>query len=136
VILLGERLRPVARPDGARVGRLIADLNHDKYAVRERAERELAVLGDAVTGELREALTRAVAPEGRRRLGRLVESLEAPVPAEKVLQALRGVEILEHIGTPEARGVLRDLASGAPGARLTQEEAASLRRLDRQARKP
>jgi hypothetical protein len=131
VALLGERLRPVARPDAARVGRLMADLNNDEFAVRERAERDLAALGDAVAVELRQGLRRATAPEERRRLGRLIESLEATVPADQVLQALRGVEVLEHIGTPQARGVLRALAQGAPGARLTREAAASLGRLDR-----
>ena len=42
---------------------------------------------------------------------------------------LRAVEVLERIGTPEARQVLAKLADGAPEARLTQEAKASLQRL-------
>jgi RNA polymerase sigma factor (sigma-70 family) len=134
--LLRERPRPEAAPDKTRVGRLIADLDHEEFAVRARAERELEGLGDAVGAEVREALAKAASPEARGRLKRLVEGLDVQVPAGKVLQALRGVEVLEHIGLPEAREVLRDLARGAPGARLTQEAAAALRRPDRQPGRP
>jgi hypothetical protein len=45
------------------------------------------------------------------------------------LRDLRAVEVLEHIGTPKARQVLRTLARGAPAARLTREAKASLQRI-------
>jgi hypothetical protein len=44
--------------------------------------------------------------------------------------------VLEQIGTPEAREVLRTLARGASGSRLTREASASLERLARQRDKP
>jgi hypothetical protein len=39
--------------------------------------------------------------------------------------------VLEHIGTGEARRLLRTLAAGAAGARLTQEARDALTRLER-----
>jgi hypothetical protein len=42
---------------------------------------------------------------------------------------MRAVEVLEHIGTPDAREVLEKLTRGDPSARLTQEAKASLERL-------
>jgi hypothetical protein len=43
------------------------------------------------------------------------------------------LEVLEHIGTPEAREVLKALAKDAPDARLTREAKAALERLARRA---
>jgi hypothetical protein len=42
---------------------------------------------------------------------------------------VRAIEVLEHIGTPDANELLQTLATGAPEARLTQEAKASLERL-------
>jgi hypothetical protein len=64
--------------------------------------------------------------EGRGR----VEQLLAQQPPGH-LRALRGIEALEHLGTAEARQVLRAVADGLPEARLTQEAKASLQRLGR-----
>jgi hypothetical protein len=47
------------------------------------------------------------------------------------LGELRGLEVLERIGTAEARQILETLAGGAPEALLTQEARASLERLAR-----
>ena len=67
---------------------------------------------------------------------RLLDALKGPVPPGERLRALRAVETLEHIGTPEAQEVLKKLAAGAPEPRLTQEAKASLERLGkRDARK-
>jgi RNA polymerase sigma factor (sigma-70 family) len=130
---LRERLRPVARPSFERVRRLIAELDHKEFAVRERAEHELEDLGEVADTDLRQALPRAPSAEARRRLRDLIEAIEQRVPSGKQLQALRGIEVLEHIGTPEARLLLRELAEGAPEARLTREAKASLQRLSQSA---
>ena len=45
------------------------------------------------------------------------------------LRAVRGVEVLEHIGTAEPRQLLTNLAAGVPDARLTREAKAALGRL-------
>ncbi len=40
------------------------------------------------------------------------------------------IEVLEYIGTPQAKEALRDLSQGAPEAQLTQEATAALQRLE------
>ena len=44
-------------------------------------------------------------------------------------RALPVLEVLELLGTPDAQQVLKSLAEGAPGARLTQEAKALLDRI-------
>jgi hypothetical protein len=45
------------------------------------------------------------------------------------VRGMRAVEVLERIGTAEARQVLQVIAQGAPGARLTREAQEALKRL-------
>ncbi|HEV2946146.1 MAG TPA: hypothetical protein VGX70_02150 [Gemmataceae bacterium] len=45
------------------------------------------------------------------------------------LRALRAIEVLEHIRSPEAREILQSLAKGPQAARLTREAQDSLDRL-------
>lgn len=47
------------------------------------------------------------------------------------LQALRVIEVLEKIGSVEARRVLRRLAEGAPDCLVTREARGTLGRLDK-----
>jgi WD40 repeat protein len=129
VPLLKERLRPVAAPNARQISRWLADLDSSRFAVRRRATNELARLAEVAGPALRQALAGSPGVEVRRRLEQLVKQLESPITRPEALRSLRAVEVLEQIGTPQARTVLRTLAAGAPAARLTQEAKASLERL-------
>jgi len=119
-----KHLRPV-RPD-RRVERLVRDLGSADYEDRERAMKQLAELGEKAEYALRAALLGATDLEVRRRAGRLLKAIQGrPLPA---LQR-RSLALLEQIGSAEAREHLRQLAKGAPGARLTLEAQAALERL-------
>ena len=50
------------------------------------------------------------------------------------LQALRAIEALEQIGSPDARKVLDTLAKGMPESRQTREAKAALDRLQQRPR--
>jgi RNA polymerase sigma factor (sigma-70 family) len=128
--LLRDRLRPVPRTEPGRLARLIAALDAEEFAERQRAGGELEALGEAAASDLRRALARGPSAEARRRLEALLQALDRP-PAGERLQALRGVEVLEQIGSLEARALLAALAEGEPEARLTREAAAALGRLSR-----
>jgi hypothetical protein len=129
VALLRERLAPVQSPDSKQVARWIADLDNDRFAVRDRATRELEKMGDLSEPALRKVLIGQPSLEARRRVEQLLQKLRDAITNPEQLQALRGIEVLEYIGTPEARGVLDVLARGAPEARLTQEAKAARQRL-------
>lgn len=124
VPLLGKHVRPVVAVDAKVTDRLLADLGSSRFAVREKAARELEDLAEAAHPALRAVLAGSPTLEVRRRMERL---LERPVTGPP--SALRAVEVLEHAGTPEARELLRRLAKGLPDAGLTREALASLARL-------
>jgi RNA polymerase sigma factor (sigma-70 family) len=125
------RLRPVPRAEAARVVRLIADLDSDDFETRERAAKGLEELGEAAGPALRKALEDKPSVEVRRQVEQLLEKLDSTALSGDVLRALRAVEALELAGTAEARRALEALASGAPGARLTEDAKATLERLGR-----
>jgi hypothetical protein len=81
-------------------------------------------MGPAAEPLLRETAERSKSAEVRARAQRLLATLEAERRCSS-----RAVEMLEMIGTPEARRLLSELARGASGAGLTRDAAAALERL-------
>jgi WD40 repeat protein len=131
VRLLQGELRAAKGDDAVRVARLVRQLEDDDFAVREKATHELARLGPDAEEALRAALTGEPSLEARRRIQRLLDRKVKPTTATEQLRARRALAVLERIGTPEARDLLRKLAGGAPGARLTQEAKDALKRLEK-----
>jgi WD40 repeat protein len=130
---VGERLKPTAAPDAQKVERLVTDLNSDRFAVRDKANQELARLGGLVEPALRKALEANPSLETRQRIEKLLRGLLGPITLPERLRAVRAVETLELIGTGEAKALLAQYAAGAPRARLTQDATEALARLERAA---
>jgi RNA polymerase sigma factor (sigma-70 family) len=130
VAFLALRLGPVPRIAEERVARLIAELDSDRFEVRDRASKELEQLGELAGPALRKALAGKPSLEVRRRLKTLLDQVGGRTLAAEQLRALRAVEVLEHIGTSDAQEVLKKMAKGAPEARLTREATAALDRLN------
>jgi dipeptidyl aminopeptidase/acylaminoacyl peptidase len=134
VPLLQERLKPAMPADSKRLAQLIADLDNNDFATRQKATEELERLGDLAGAALEKALADKSALEMRTRIESLLEKVDR-IPPPEILRSLRALESLEHAGTPEGRQLLETLAKGAEGARLTREAQASLRRLEKAADK-
>jgi hypothetical protein len=126
-----EHVRPAPVRDQERLAQLVADLDADRYAVRERAEREIASWGEAAAPTLRKALKQPPSTEARTRMERLLDQAKASALAPETFQGLWTVELLEHLATPEARELLKLLSSGDSSAWITREAKASLERLGR-----
>jgi WD40 repeat protein len=127
--VLNRRVRPVQATDAKRISRLIADLNSDHFQTRAKAMTELEGLGDLAEPALRRATTGNLALENRRRIEQLLSKLHGPITDPDQLRTVRAVQVLEYIGTPNARQVLATWSRGTPDARLTREAKASLNRL-------
>jgi WD40 repeat protein len=131
VPLLKRYLQPARAPDQTEIARLINDLDNTRFEARQKATTELDKLGDLAESALRKKLAAQPSLESRQRVERLLQRLTLPGPER--LRTIRAIEVLEQIGTPQARQLLETLAEGAPGARSTREAAASVLRLTRRA---
>jgi WD40 repeat protein len=127
--ILEKSLPPATPIAPARIAGLVADLDHEEFARRQQASQELTNLGEQAAPAMRKALAGASSPEARRRLADILESIGVQAPSPEWLRAVRALQVLEGIDTPEARQFLDKLARGAPEARLTQEARAVLERL-------
>ena len=134
VSFLKEKLHPVVAVNPERTAQLIAGLDSELFAERERAAKELERLGESVLPALRRALADRPSPELRRRLQQLVEQLQAQ--ARQELRCLRAIEVLEHIATAEAHAIVKRIAQGLPEARQTRAAQETLRRQPRVAGAP
>src|SRR5207302_2531801 len=111
------------------IARLIGDPNSATFAKRQKAMKALASLHEVAEGALESVLQGDPPTELRLRVQQLLERVKrGDAPAER-LRALRAVEVLEMIGTAEARQVLRALARGAARDLLTEQAQAATERL-------
>jgi hypothetical protein len=124
-----ENLKP-ASVDATRIERLIADLDSDRFEARQGASSDLEKMGELAVPLLCKALDGKPSLETARRIQELLDRAEggSGTLSGDRLRSLRVVEVLEKMGTPEARQLLQDLAKGAPGALLTRAAQAALDR--------
>jgi WD40 repeat protein len=129
--LLSRQLKPVPPVSKDHIARLIKDLDSNSFDVRQKAFDNLDRLGAAAEKALRQALATDLPLEVRRRVEQLLEKLREGGPQGDHLQTSRALEILEQLGTRDARGVLEKLAQGEPEAPLTRDAKETLARLGR-----
>ncbi len=134
--LFKERLRP-ARDNSERIARLIAQLDDDKFAIRQAASKELETLRSEAEAAPRRAHKENKSTEVQTRIERILEQPVIQVRDPKLTQGIRAVEVLEYIATGNADesrqaaiNLLKNLTGGAPQARLTLDATAALRRLE------
>jgi WD40 repeat protein len=126
---LNDKLAANPGMNAQQLARLIADLDADDFNAREKANQELANLGRLAEGALTKALEGKPSAEMRRRAQELLDKLDgkAEDPNQRLL--LRAIEVLERLGTPEARRLLGKLEKEASEATAAREAKASLERL-------
>ena len=130
VAVLKQKVTPAAKASADRIAKLIANLDDDDFAVREAASLELGRVGTTAAPALRKGLAQKPPLEVVMRIELLLENMGlGPVPSGERLRHLRAVEVLEQIGTQQARTVLETLAGGNIEDALTREAGAALKRL-------
>src|SRR5262249_45449404 len=102
----------------------------------QKATEELEKFGDAARDLLRRFLNGKPSLEQRQRVEQLLARLGKPATSAYHLRVVRAIEVLERVGNPEAREVLRSLAGGLAGAPTTEEAKKALQRLERRVPTP
>jgi hypothetical protein len=123
VALLKEKVRD---NDGGKVAKWIAQLDDEDFTVRERASEELEKLGRAAEPALRKVLDAQPLPtaEMRRRVLDLLEKLGKLPTLPDGQRVVRAVEVLERLGTEDARQALTEITKNGGSAAAVAAEAA------------
>jgi hypothetical protein len=129
---LRRHLRPATDAEYRESKGLIEQLDSDSFENREKAFARLSGLGGQAVAAMRRALEQTPSPEVKRRLEDLLSRKRPRVTAEQA-RRLRAVQVLERIGSDDARAFLAELARGAASAPETEDAKAAL---DRLARRP
>jgi WD40 repeat protein len=128
--LLRKRLNPVSVSQ-AGLRKLIADLDDSSFLVRQKAARELAILGPLAETALTKQLQAKPSLEASRRIKELLAGIRSKRPLTDQIRAIRAVEVLERIGSREADALLAELAAGSEGAYLTDHAREAVARAKR-----
>lgn len=133
-------VRPVPPLDPAKVAEIQKGLVGTEYNARKRALREVRRLGEPALAAFGDPNNPQVQFQGRYDhdfAHRLIKEVRDKARTADAARAVRAVEVLERLATPEAAKLLEELAAGAPLASLTvaaKEPAARLK--DRPAATP
>jgi hypothetical protein len=119
-----------AAPSPKQLARWIRELDDDDFEVREAATKTLKATGADALGPVEAALRLKPTPEQQRRLEAILAALKTSGWTAERLREIRGVFLLEQIGSPEAREVLDVLAKQERSPTLAREAKSALLRLE------
>jgi hypothetical protein len=128
--LAREYLSPATQSDSQHIGKLIEELDSNRFKSRERAMTELMKFGYRARSYLKQVLDEHPTLEMRRRIERVLEADQVG-PSPEMVRQERLLELLEMSGDGEAIRVLVELAAGNPDAELTRQAREGLARLKR-----
>ncbi|MSQ93361.1 MAG: WD40 repeat domain-containing protein [Gemmataceae bacterium] len=123
-----KRLRPNVKMEPKRLDELFKDFDGDNFNVREKATKELVDIGPAAEPSLRKLSAGNPSDKVKACIEDLLDPAKGRIWVEERRHS-RAIEVLEYIGTPEAKKLLEPLAQGEPGSQRTQDARATLERL-------
>ncbi len=131
--VLAPHLEPIADPGQAEreIQRLIKDLDSDDFSTRQGASEALRALGPRTVPALEAELKRELSLDATRRIQRLLKQLENKTEryTGESLRRIRGIEVLEGIGSAQAQELLKQLANGPASSPETLDARFALNRI-------
>jgi WD40 repeat protein len=126
VPLLQDGWKRLPRTTPKQIQQWVQDLDSNQFTVRKNAAAELERFAFGHEELLRKSLQDAGSLEVRQRLELILQRLDP-----QRLRLGRMLEVLEWLGTPQARQFLQTLVAQTEDPALSREAAASLKRLER-----
>jgi WD40 repeat protein len=132
VTFLREHLKPIP-VDEKRIRQAVRELDHEEIAVREKAAQALLEMGEIASIAIARAMHGTDSAEVKTRCETIFEAIDRPFPVtgSELLRRWRAIQVLERIGSPEAREVLDMLAKESTSLRERREAQAAIDRLDK-----
>jgi WD40 repeat protein len=128
VAFVQKNFKPGAALDDKGLAKLIGQLDAEQFQDREKATEELIRAGKPAEEAVKKALENKPSAEAKQRLEFILSKMAGKLgPEQDEIRVARGVEVLERIGTPEARKVLEELARGE--SKVSAEARAAVERL-------
>lgn len=125
---IGNLVKDVPDEPSKRIARLIGQLDHDRFKLREEAVKELAAYGMEAKTALEISLKRPPSEDARLRMEGLMARLKGENTVPPFLREFRLIETFEHMGSKEAQNLLREMAKGSNESPVVREAAAVLKR--------
>jgi hypothetical protein len=106
---------------------LLADLDSERFAARDKAEKALRDLAMQAEPSLRKALQANPAAEPRQRIEKLLKEIASRNLTANECREERAVQALKWMNSDAARRLLSKWAMGDPNATLTRAANAAMR---------
>jgi hypothetical protein len=117
--------------DETEIDKLIAQLDDDDFKKREQAGDRIRQLGALAEPHLKKAMSKEMPSlELRRRVEKLLEGLDQALTSRSTRSFARAIEVLEMIGTDEARTLLAELAKKGEDAGWALDVERAVDRID------
>jgi hypothetical protein len=130
-LVKGRLKRAAPAVGGDRVAKLVADLDSDDFATREKATKDLMALGKEAEEALVKLLEKPPSVEAKTRAQRILDGIRGGGSSPAALRLGRAVEVLELAAAPETRKLLEEYAGSDQEVALAREAKAALERLAR-----
>ena len=105
-----QQIRSIAVPASKLmpIEKLIAELDSDQFATRERATRELMAAGELAIVPLQRHLEKGLSAEVEKRINGVLKKLGQPVLTIERMRVLEAIELLEELRTAKALALLEE----------------------------
>jgi hypothetical protein len=136
VTLLQGKLQPLEGIKRRELDRLIDKLDDERLEVRRDAQRKMENMTVRPTGYLKSRLEVARSAQQASNLETVLKSWERQnlSPSEDMLQAIRGLAVLERIGSKGAMEVIPRIAQGSEDSELTVAAVDTIIRMSKKKR--